>query len=73
MVEYHVDSLSLVQDRMNATEFGGNPSVKLKEGEWPLISFGHDEGIYKQYFLAMKAWILPSGEKNGAKRWGWEL
>ncbi len=40
MVEYHVNSLSLFQDRMSTTEFGGNLSVRLKEGEHPILSFG---------------------------------
>jgi len=63
MVEYHIDSHSLFQDRMAATEFGGNLSVRLKKGEWPLVSFGHDECIFKQYLLTKK-WTLPSGEKK---------
>jgi hypothetical protein len=64
MVEYHVNSLSLFQDRMSTTEFGGNLSVRLKEGEQPILSFSHDECIYKQYLLTKKAWTLPSGENK---------
>ena len=64
MVEYHVDSLGLFQERMDRLEFGGNLSVRKKAGEKPLIIFGHDECIYKQYLLTKKAWTLPSGEKQ---------
>jgi hypothetical protein len=38
--------------------------VRIKAGEKPLIIFGHDECIYKQYLLIKKAWVLPSGEKQ---------
>jgi hypothetical protein len=64
MIECHVDSLSLFQDKMSTTEFEGNLSVILKEGERLTLSFGHDECIYKQYLLTKKAWTLPSGEKK---------
>ncbi len=71
MVDDHVDSLSLFQDRMSTTELGGNLSVRLKEGEQPILLFGHDECIYKQYLLTKRAWTLPSGgKKNGSKRLG---
>jgi hypothetical protein len=63
MVEYHVDSHQEFQDIMNKeTEFGGNLSVRMQRGERPLIMFGHDECIFKQYLLTKKAWTLPTGE-----------
>jgi hypothetical protein len=64
MVEYHVDSLGLFQERMDRLEFGGNLSMRIKAGEKPLIIFGHEKCIYKQYLLTKKAWLLPSGEKQ---------
>ena len=32
------------------------------KNEIPLVMFGHDECIFKQYLLTKKAWMLPSGE-----------
>jgi len=62
MVEYHVDSYQGFQDKMDKeTEFGGKLSVRIKN-ERPLIMFGHDECIFKQYLLTKKAWTLPTGE-----------
>jgi hypothetical protein len=72
MVEYHVDSLRLFQDRMSATEFGGNLSVRLKEGDWPLLSFGHNKCIYKQY-LPRNHGNFPWEKKLVPKMRGWEL
>jgi hypothetical protein len=43
------------------TEFGGKLSVRIGN-ERPLIMFGHDECIFKQYLLTKKAWTLPMGE-----------
>jgi hypothetical protein len=62
MVEYHVDSYQGFQDKMDKeAEFGGKLSVRIKN-ERPLIMFGHDECIFKQYLLMKKAWMLPTGE-----------
>ena len=63
MVEYHVDSSYLFQDQMNKeTEFGGKLSVRLEQHEHPLIIFGHDECIFKQFHVTKKAWMGPNGE-----------
>ena len=43
------------------TKFGGNLSARLKKDEKPLIMFGHDEAIFKQYLLTKKAWYGPDG------------
>jgi hypothetical protein len=64
MVEYHVDSLKLFQQRLNGLELGGSLSVRVKEGERPLIIFDQNECIFKQYLLSKKAWMLPSSEKQ---------
>jgi hypothetical protein len=44
------------------TNFGGKLSVRLQEQERPLLMFGHDEAIFKQYLLTKKAWSGPNGE-----------
>jgi hypothetical protein len=55
MVECHVDACREFQEKMNKeTKFGGNLSVRLKKEENPLIIFGHDEAIFKQYLLMKK-------------------
>ncbi len=62
MVEYHVDSCTEFQERMNeVTKFGGNLSVRMKKEEKPLIMFGHNEAIFKQYLLTKKSWYGPDG------------
>ena len=63
MVEYHVDSCSEFQEKMNReTTFGGNLSVRKQENERPLLMFGHDEAIFKQFLLTRKSWCGPNGE-----------
>ena len=35
--------------------------MRKKESEKPLIIFGQDESIFKQYTLSSKQWALPDG------------
>ena len=64
MVELHVDSHPSFQERMNATTmFGGNLSVRMPPNTKPLIGFGQDECIFKQYLFTNKAWTTPEGQK----------
>ena len=61
MVEYHVDSSKLFQDDADKeTQFGGHLSVRI-EMDKPLIIFGHDESIFKQYHMTKSAWVAPDG------------
>ena len=63
MVEHHVDSCSLFQDEMNnETIFGGNLSVRKPQNSKPLIIWGHDECIFKQYLLTKKIGRLLMGK-----------
>ena len=62
MVEYHVDSANVFQERMNGTKYGGDLSVQRNIHDKPLIIFGHDECIFKQYLLTKKNWVGPNGE-----------
>jgi len=56
MVEYHVDSCYLFQDKMNEeTEFRGNLSICLEQQECPLTIFGHDKCIFKQFHMTKEA------------------
>jgi hypothetical protein len=64
MVELHVDDHHSFQDRMNTTTtYGGNLSIRLPEGRKPLICFGQDEAIMKQYCFTSKSWMAPTGQK----------
>jgi hypothetical protein len=69
MVEFHVvasDKVLLLGDIDG--DFGGNLSVQFPPGCKPLISFGHDESIYKQFLISLKTWIGPDSEKNIAPK-----
>jgi hypothetical protein len=63
MVEYQVDASQIFQDRMSKeTKFGGKLSVRLEETKRPLLIFGHDGSIFKQYLLTQKIWKGFNGE-----------
>jgi hypothetical protein len=64
MVELHVDDHHAFQDKMNLTSrFGGKLSVQKQAEEKPIICFGQDEAIMKQYCFTTKAWTAPTGQK----------
>jgi hypothetical protein len=64
-VEFHIDEHPSFQHRMNGlTEFGGNLSVFKPPGSKPLIGFGQDESILKQYAFTTKAWTAPDGTRG---------
>jgi len=64
MVEFHVDMSEALLKLGDVGEFGGNLSVRFPAGCKPLIVFGHDESIFKQFFISKKAWTGPNGESN---------
>ena len=64
MVEFHVDDHHSFQDNMNSsTPFGGNLSVRRPREKKPVVCFGQDEVILKQYCFTTKAWTSPTGQK----------
>jgi endonuclease IV len=64
MVELHTNARHSFQDTMNTTTtFGGDLSVRFPEGRKPLICFGQDETIMKQYCITSKSWTAPTGQK----------
>ncbi len=64
MVELHVDAHPSFHEKMNATiKCGGNISVRMPPNNKPLICFGQDECIFKQYLFTGKAWTMPDGQK----------
>jgi hypothetical protein len=64
MVEYHVDDCKEFMEIMNKeTEFGGKLSVRFDPEKRPLVVFGQDECIVKQYLSTPKSWTGADGEK----------
>jgi hypothetical protein len=63
MVKFHVDEHPSFQDRVSMTKYGGNLSVRKTSQVKPLICFGQDECIFKQFLLTPKAWTAPDGQK----------
>jgi hypothetical protein len=66
MVEYHVDSSNAWQEKLtNETWFGGSLSIRRqsKINDLPLVIFGHDECIFKQYHMTTKSWVAPDGSQ----------
>jgi hypothetical protein len=65
MVEYHVDTCYLFQEKMNATiQVGGNLSVRRGKNKETIIVLGHDECIFRQYALTNKPWNGPEEQKS---------
>jgi hypothetical protein len=60
-VELHVDDHLLFHEECSMLPFGGNLSVRRNSDEKPLILFGQDECIFKQYNLSSKSWTNPDG------------
>jgi hypothetical protein len=55
MVEFHVDtSEALLKLAKISNSFGGNLSVRFPPGMKPLIIFGQDECIFKQFLMTKK-------------------
>ena len=64
MVEYHVDTCKEFMDKMNnESVFGGNISLRSNPEKRPLIVFGQDECIVKQYSFTHKSWNGPNREQ----------
>ena len=64
MVEFHVDQHPSFQDSVSTIKYGGNLSVRKPVGIKPLICFGQDECIFKQFTFTPKAWTAPDGQKS---------
>ena len=60
IVEYHVDTVN--PNKLKETAFGGDLSIQFPIGAKPLIIFGHDECIFKQFTMAGKQWYGPNKE-----------
>jgi hypothetical protein len=63
MVEFHVDQHPSFQDGVSTTKCGGNLSIRMPAHVKPLICFGQDQCIFKQFTFTPKAWTAPDGQK----------
>ena len=63
-VEYHVDDHADFQIEGNRLPYGGSLSVRFPVGQKPLMIFGQDEAIFKQFIFSKGVWILPDGRKQ---------
>ena len=61
LVEFHVDDHPSFMEKVKHLPFGGNLSVRKRKDEKPLIQFGQDEAIYRQFLLTLKQWYMPDG------------
>jgi hypothetical protein len=65
IIEFHIYASDKLLLLGNITgDFGGNLSVRFPTGCKLLVSFGHDESIYKKFLIITKTWIGPDGERN---------
>ena len=67
MIEFHVNDhkklMEMANEDRNKYPFGGSLSVRKPAGTKPLIVFGQDEAIMKQYQFTTRAWTGPNGER----------
>ena len=61
-IEFHIDDHPSFCEYKDVHPFGGNLSIRKPAESKPLIIFGQDEAIYKQFSFRSKCWIGPSGE-----------
>lgn len=64
IIEFHVDDHPMFQENLSHTQFGGSLSVRNPKPNRPLIAFGQDECIFKQYIFTTKVWSAPDGTKG---------
>jgi hypothetical protein len=64
MVEYHTDAVTRtsIKPEWITTNLGGNLSIRKPPNMKPLILFGHDECIFKQFTMPGKQWYGPNRE-----------
>ena len=61
-IEFHVDDSPTCTELGNQSEFGGFLSVRRPTNQKPLLIFGQDECIFKQFLFRNKCWNGPDGE-----------
>ena len=63
-IKFHVDDGNHLTKMGSKTPFGGYLSVCKPKDEKPLIIFGQDECIYKQFIFCNKCRMRPKGESQ---------
>jgi len=64
MIEMHVDCCPQdILSKKITTTYGGNLSIRKDPNTKPVVSFGQDEVIIKQYILPPKQWVGSNGER----------
>ena len=61
-IEFHMDDSEYLTKLGAKTQFGGYLSVRQPKNQKPLIIFGQDECIFKQFIFRNKCWTGPNGE-----------
>ena len=61
-IEFHVDDHPSFTERDDLHPFGGNVSVSKPSDAKPLLIFGQDKCIFKQFALCNKTWVGPNGK-----------
>jgi hypothetical protein len=61
MMEFHVDDHAYFQNIQSDLIFGASFSVRKPTSSKPIIIFGQDECIFKQFKFTKKTWRLPDG------------
>ena len=64
MHEYHCDDHITFQRQCNTLPHGGNLLVRKDPLQTPLLIFGQDGCIFKQYVFSQGQWVLPNGTKQ---------
>ena len=59
--EYHVDYSELFVDMVRHLPFGGHLSHRRPPNSKPLIIFGQDESIFRQFAMTKSCWYGPDG------------
>ncbi len=62
MVEFNVNDCSKLLNHLSRLPFQGMLSARKAPEDKPIICFGHDECIFKQFALSPKCWKRPNGE-----------
>ena len=62
--EFHVDDHEIFQQKCQHLLYGGQLSVRFPPNAKPLIIFGQDECIFKQYLFTKGVWVLPDGQRQ---------
>ena len=58
MVEFHIDDCEYFICLIKGTHYGGFLSVRFTEVQIPVENIGHDECIFKSFFLQSRGRVL---------------